>query len=119
MSFSEQHPRVLIQTGVKFLYEQDGIPERELKQLLCDMFAKEAGVQRAYLARVGYDDPEPYIVALCLNVVPETDEPLLAKAVSRIFSSMFGTGQHLDIIFLSEEQEGQLMAVCRPFFERG
>jgi hypothetical protein len=33
-----------------------------------------------------------------------------------VFSRMFGSNQHLDIMFLSDDQERELERVCRPFF---
>ena len=44
----------------------------------------------------------------------------LAGAVRRLantFSALFGSDEHLDIMFLSEDSERELKKVCRPFFQ--
>ena len=43
------------------------------------------------------------------------DQTLVENAGS-IFASMFGTNEHLDIVFLDERQEIELLKVCRAFF---
>lgn len=57
-----------------------------------------------------------FAVALCLRARfgPERS---LAESGGRIFASMFGSHEHLDIIFLTEVQEAELATVCKPFFE--
>jgi len=100
----------------QFLGEQDGPPERLLKDKLADLFRPDAGVQAAYLARVRYGDEEEVNVALAVRAVkPETR---LVQEVGGIFASLFRTDAHLDTVFLTPEQEFQLAKVCKPFFEK-
>ena len=99
----------------RFVGEQDGPPERELKGRLCLLFGGEKGVYRAYLARVAYGDATSYSVALCIRAESATDIGLSEKA-GKIFASAFATREHLDIIFITETQESELLCRCRPFF---
>jgi hypothetical protein len=100
---------------IHFLGEQDGEAERELKLAFCRLFAPGNAVQRAYLVQVRYGNEDFMNVVLALIAARESKDDLLA-AVQGTFHSMFGIGQHLDILFPSMEQEGEICRVCRPFF---
>jgi len=100
---------------IRFVSEQDGPPERELKSSLIALFENERGVKSAYLARVTYGDQSPVIVALCLRVQSGSNRGI-AESAGRVFASMFGKHQHLDVIFLSFAQEAEAAKVCRSFF---
>ena len=54
-------------------------------------------------------------IALCLSC---TDGPnqKLAEVVCEFFGSIFGAHEHLDIVFVGEDQESALRRVCRPFY---
>jgi hypothetical protein len=101
---------------VRFLREQDGAPERELKSALTDLFRRVVGVQRAYLALAEYENPIRQDVVLGIRVVPGANVPSLVSAISAVFSKMFGRGQSLDIVALTDNQELHLTGVSRPFF---
>ncbi len=100
---------------VRFVGEQDGPPERELKRRLVQFFQNEQTVSAAYLARVMYPD-ESYAVALCLRSGIGRHRRL-AEKVGKIFASIFGSHEQLDIIFLSETQQIELAIVCKAFFQ--
>jgi hypothetical protein len=99
--------------GIRFLHRQDGVPEREFMHAIAAVL--QGSVRRAYLARVEYSDTGTGAVALCLRATGP--EESLAKAIGAAFARMFGSSQHLDIVFLNDAQERQLERVCRPFFE--
>lgn len=48
------------QRVIRFICEQDGIPERKLKEGLFHLFNKSSDINRAYLARVAYDNATVY-----------------------------------------------------------
>ena len=100
---------------VRFLGEQDGKPERELKSELCTVFSRYAAVEKAYLARVSYDAQNDPGVALC--VVGSPSDTLLGE-LQNLFHNMFQISEQLDIMFLSREQELELHAVANAFFVR-
>ena len=112
---SKRHPEEIHPPQLCFIGEQDGPPERELKGRLAIFFRRDQSVQTAYLARVSYDDPSRIGVALCLRTQFGAD-PGMAEKIGKIFASMFGTHEHMDIIFLNEQQEAQLTKVCAAFF---
>ncbi len=99
---------------ISFLGEQDGAPERELKESLVRLLPKLA-VRRAYLVRVLYEKPETELVALRLSGPPSEQ---VVSEIAQVFSSMFNEESALDIMFVAEEEESRLARVCAPFFER-
>ena len=107
-------PEAIQVPRIRFLGEQDGIPERDLKKQLVDLFRRDQSIAKAYLARISYGG-DSLAVALCLCSRSDADHGL-AEKVGRVFASMFGGDQYLDIVFLTEAQESELIAVCRPFF---
>ena len=70
---------------VSYLGEQDGVPERKLKDAIVRLLPGLT-VHRAYLARVRYDQAGENSVALCLAA--NVNEQLVNE-VARVFSSMF------------------------------
>ena len=101
---------------VRFIAEQDGAIEQKFKQKLTDLFQDRKTITKAYLAAADYGTPTTFTVALCLRASPSPDRALV-KSVSTVFASIFSSAEHLDIIFIDEEQEMRLMQVCCPFYE--
>lgn len=112
---SKKHPQEIHVPQLRFIGDQDGPPERELKERLADFFRRDQSVKAAYLARISYGDPSRVSVALCLRTQFGPDRGM-AEKVGRIFATMFGSHEHLDIIFPTIEQEAALAKVCAPFF---
>jgi hypothetical protein len=112
---SRRHPQRIDVPQILFVGEQDGPPERELKTRLIAFFQRDASVRSAYLAQVAYRESSAISVALCLGTQFGRD-PGLAEKVGRIFASMFGGREHLDIVFLSDVQEAELAKKCPRFF---
>lgn len=109
-------PYVFQVTDIRFLREQDGPPERCLKNELIALFASNPQIVRAYLAQIRYaDDTE---IALCVRCANEQQDQQrrIAAEVSAVFSLTFDAHAHLDILFVSEPQEVALQDVCRPFY---
>jgi hypothetical protein len=101
---------------ISFLREQDGPPERELKNQLTELFISDSNVLRAYLVCVAYKDTPGVSVALCIRS-KWSENPDLVQQVEHTFRSMFGDREHLDIMFIEEELEARLTKCCGPFFE--
>lgn len=102
-------------TKVRFVSEQIGIPENEIKEEIAGMLKDHSRASRAYLAQVEYDKEKYFSVALCIFLEHGEDEKL-ANDIASIFRRMFGPHEHLDILFLSDSQEIELRKVCCPFF---
>jgi argonaute-like protein implicated in RNA metabolism and viral defense len=103
---------------IHFLGEQDGIPERILKEELFKFFTTIPQIKRVYLVRVAYDDPNAFEVALCIkaDINKSEDEKSLVSKICEIFTRQFSNKVHMDILFLKEEKEEQLKKVCKPFY---
>jgi hypothetical protein len=101
---------------VEFLAEKTGPTEDELKASLVAVFRKYPDVQRAYLAIISTDDKKTWSVALCL--APKKEDQKLVGEVSELFHKMFGQGQYLDMLFLTEVAEGECQHVCPAFYRR-
>ena len=102
---------------ITFLCEQDGNIERELKRRWADYFKDDVYVTLASLARVRYGDSHQQKVALCLRADGAERHALVDK-VSSDFKRLFKTTESLDIVFLSAEQQQQLLQVAKPFYEQ-
>jgi len=108
----EEHPV----SGLEFLYEQDGETERRLKGDLMGLLRQNAYVERAYLAKAVNDGEET--VMLCLATSANAPDLRLPPQIDKIFTTIFSAKDHLDILFLGEDQEAQLTQVCKPFYIR-
>ena len=108
------HPQEMRVSEVQFFGEQDGAPERLLKGRLTEFFQRDRSVDRAYLAGTRLEGQAS--VALCIKTQFGADRGL-AEKIGAIFGMIFNAHEHLDIIFLSEQQECQLKRVCSTFFD--
>jgi hypothetical protein len=108
-----KHPQEMRVPQVRFLSEQDGPPEQLLKNRLTEFFQHDKSVRRAYLAKVALGEQSS--VALCLKTQFGADRGL-AEKIGGIFGMIFNAHEHLDIIFLDDQQESELAKVCSPFF---
>ena len=100
---------------VEFLGEQDGLGERELKVELTKWLSGDHRVRRAYLAKVGFQPGAAPSVALC--VLSTNPDPALIKGAAAIFGRLFATGNHLDVLFITQAQDEDVRRVCLPFYE--
>lgn len=103
---------------IRFLGEQDGPPERLLKEKLADFFRRDGSVKKAYLAKVDFGQGKNASVVLGLRTQFGPDRGIVEK-VGSIFAFIFNAKEHLDIMFLTDEQEAELTKACKPFFEQG
>jgi len=102
--------------GLKFVGEQDGPVEQILKIRLSQLFERQNKIWRAYLARARVDNSEGAGVILGLRAKGDPDKTMLEQ-IGSAFASIFSVTVHLDIVFLTEEQEGELAQVCRCFWD--
>jgi hypothetical protein len=101
---------------IRFVGEQDGPPERDLKSHIAELLTNELEVDRAYLARVQYDDAENWNVALCLAAT-NPDISRINERIGRLFAGIFANDMHLDILYLSDAQEEEITKVCTSFYK--
>jgi hypothetical protein len=109
-----REPEEFLPSEIRFIGEQDGIPERELKAKISDFLRRNGYKCRVYLARAKYNASDELNVVLCARVV-SGDADALKAAAGRIFHDMFRSDAHLDIMILTDEEEQVVWSVCRPF----
>lgn len=114
---SARSPETVHAQEIRFIGEQDGIPERTLKENLRNLFASDERVWKAYLARIDFGPGTPIGVTLCLRTVMGPDIELVAR-VGKLFAPLFRGREALDILFVDGEQENDLTSVCKPFYVR-
>lgn len=102
---------------VEFLGEQSGSSEDLLKRELILEFVTRPDIQRAYLAKVGFQPQNETAVALCV-VSTRPDDRSIVMRVSEIFRRRFAHEDALDILFLTADQEADIARVCSPFYRR-
>lgn len=90
--------------------------DRTLERDLILEFATRPPIARAYLAEVAFDAGEP-AVALCIWSDRGEDRALVVR-IGEMYRRRFGVDAFIDIVFLSEEEERDVAAVCRPFYSR-
>lgn len=81
---SPEAPREIQAPNVRFLREQDGKPERLLKNRLVESFKQRDDVRRAYLAQISLGDQSG--VALCLKTKHGPD-PNLVRDIAAMFAA--------------------------------
>jgi hypothetical protein len=94
--------------------EQDGEIEQMIKQKFSQLFAAYVEPIRAYLVRVQYTHNHAIGVALCIKTTKE-DINLIEQCAQQ-FSAIFAANQHLDILFINEQQEQIIRKQCGAFY---
>lgn len=101
-------------SSIRFIGEQNGQAACALKQQLIRLFEGLEEIKLAYLADADYEDGSSNVL-LCLSSSLGEDSRLVPH-IGRIFRAMFGTDQHLDVLFINENEAGQVAKVCQPFY---
>ena len=55
-------------------------------------------------------------MVLCVRGQPGQNR-MFGNRVGEVFASLFGSHEHLDIIWITPEQEAALVRVCRSFYK--
>ena len=98
---------------IEFLGAQTGSDEARLQQAVSKALAAHAAVRSAYLARVRYGATAPENIALCLT---GASSDAVLDEVQKLFWAMFDHGAHLDLLFITADEEARLVSVCAPFY---
>ena len=112
-------PEHWVAQSIRFVGEQDGPPERELKNRWAPILQRKSEVQRAYLARVLFDGRDSVDVVPAVRSTTGYDASLEQELGNVSASSEFSSKCHLDIVFLTPEQDAQIAAACTPFHPLG
>src|SRR4029078_497932 len=113
---SQRRPEKWYAPQLRFVGEQDGPAERVLKSELIPLLSAQPHVQRAYLTRVVFKDPQIVEVVLAIRSYNQPDEQLI-RLLGKVFAKTSSSENHLDIMFITSEQEKEACAVCRPFYQ--
>jgi hypothetical protein len=113
----QRPPEDLTVPDVMFIGEQDGESERGFKEAITPLLNQRPHVLCAFLARVDYGTSDEFNVALCIRT-EKPDDVEMREDIGKVFSTRFGTHEHLDTILIRVEQEAELRSVCRPFYEK-
>ena len=105
----------MVKKEIVFICEQDGIPERELKKGLNQVFLNSGKHIRAYLVKIERAYEQSSSVALCVKTDNNYDEEILKKC-GDVFKSIFSKDQCLDILFITQAQEQEIRKLCCPFY---
>src|SRR5579883_1094788 len=108
-------PRRHTVRNVTFFSEQDGVPERMLKERLVRQLSHTDDIKRAYLVKAELDG-RPCVVLALRGGASRADR--IAAFVGPVFMDLFRTDQRLYTLFVDEEQEAAIATVCTPFMQR-
>jgi hypothetical protein len=101
--------------SLRFVAEQDGAPERDLKTRWFPILAAHPEVIRAYLAVAEYEAQPGSNVVLCIR----SDDPPNMHFIDELrapFAAIFSRDAHLDVAFVGDAKENEVTRVCRPFW---
>jgi hypothetical protein len=112
-----RRPEIFEPQRIVFVGERTGPVEDSLKTQFREIFSRTPTVQSAYLARLSYGESSGESVGLCIRSSGGVDEPL-EKQLAQIFAEDFRAGEHLDILFMRDDQEAELRKVCRAFYQK-
>jgi hypothetical protein len=102
--------------NVYFIGQQDGLIEIEFTSQV-SVFLEDSGTRAtAYLCRLHYGTPDQVSVAVCI-ASPDGEQMGVVNGISSIFQKMFGQHEHLDIIFVDNDQQSSISDVCEPFYQ--
>jgi len=105
-------------SDVNFVQEKTGDTETKLKDQIKVILAGFNNVKSAYLVLVEYSSTKTYSVALCVELFETGHEKDIVSAVSKKFSSIFGSSEHLDVIFINQKQKDEVNKVAKPFYTK-
>ena len=79
------------------------------------MLAGDRKVRSAFLVIAMLESEGDPIVALAIYRTGGSSEELV-RGLGEVFRSLFASDQFIDFIFVSDEQEREASAVCKPFY---
>ena len=115
--FFRRTPPARQEPRIEFVGEQDGENERRLKSQLAPVLQQHADVERAYLARVGFQPTDRPSVVLCLATSAGENLKVL-RQIEEVFRTIAPANVFLDVAFLTAAQEEDVSRVCPPFYRR-
>jgi hypothetical protein len=104
--------------SIIFVGEKTGQIEDEIKGKFTEIFKKYDHVISAYLAILQYESKNALSVGLCINSALKDKNETIIKEIGNTFKQVFNRNVFMDILFLTEEKETELIKVCKPFYKK-
>lgn len=101
-------------TSLRFLCEQDGPAEQQIKAQWLPILEGDPHIRRAFLVRAQYADQTEHVI-LALSSTGGSDAALM-DALRIPYTAIFRDDCPLDMAFINEAQQSHLEKVCRPFY---
>lgn len=100
---------------LRFLGEQDGPVERDVKARWLPILTASPHIRRAFLVRALYEgEPDQHVIlALCSSSGPDAT---LVEALRVPYAAIFHRDCPLDMAFVTPAQESQIEPLCPPFY---
>jgi hypothetical protein len=99
---------------VRFVGEQDGPIERDLKAKWLLILANSPQIRRAFLVRATYADQTQHVIlALASTGGPDLT---LVEALRVPYAALFSRDCPLDMTFVGASQQSDIEKVCPPFY---
>jgi hypothetical protein len=99
---------------LRFLAEQDGPVERDLKAQWLPILTAAPQIRRAFLVKCAYDQGDQHVVlVLCSTNAPDLG---FLEAMRVPYARAFHRDCPLDMMFATATQESQIESVCPPFY---
>ena len=102
---------------LRFFDEQGGEAAELVKPRWKEVLAGYPEVVRAYLVRATPDGCQTVNVVLAIRHSGSHFDRRLVHALGDCFRSIFNKEVFVDIMFVSEQREAEIRAVCPPFYD--
>lgn len=101
-------------TSLRFLCEQDGPAERQIKSQWMPILEADPRIRRAFLVRAQYADQTEHVI-LALSSTGGTDAGLM-ESLRIPYTAIFREDCPLDMAFITDAQQSHIEKVCPPFY---
>jgi hypothetical protein len=100
----------------RLLVLPEGGRERELKLQLIEYFRTEHQIEAAYLAWIEFVNKVRTGMCLALRAREYTKQPPILEKIGDIYASLYRIEEHMDVIFIKEKRERDVLKLMQPFY---
>jgi len=95
---------------------REGAREKELRRRLAAYLQTERQIEAAYFCWIEFANKTSEGLALCLRSRPYTKEEPIVEKVGDIFASLYKIEDRMDVIFINEKRERDVLKLMQPFY---